>query len=111
MDAHGRKTGGRQKGTPNKNKQALLEAIQEKYPGYHPVLAMASIANDESLPLDVRFGAHKEVAQYVTPKLKAVEMTATLDDQRKPAADPYFTADPEEWRKSAGDHNPAHSTH
>ena len=74
MNTTGKKFGGRQKGTRNKPKTALLEAIQELYPDYHPVLAMAGIANDVSLPDDMRFQAHKEVAQYVEPKRKAVEM-------------------------------------
>jgi len=37
------------------------------------VLAMADIANDAAIDLDVRFQAHKEVAQYVEAKRKAVE--------------------------------------
>jgi len=41
MDIHGRKTGGRQKATPNKPKKELLSAIQERWPEYHPVLAAA----------------------------------------------------------------------
>lgn len=72
------KTGGRQKGTPNKPKQALLETIQAKYPDYHPVIAMAEIANDPNKPDDMRFMAHKEIAQYIEPKRKAVEMDANI---------------------------------
>lgn len=81
MDADGNKTGGRQKGTPNKNKQALLEAIQDRFPEYHPVLAMAEIANDEKADPAMRFQAHKEVAQYIEPKRKAVETTMTLEGE------------------------------
>jgi hypothetical protein len=79
MDALGNKTGGRQKGTPNRAKQALLAAIQDKFPEYHPVLAMAEIANDGELPIDLRFSAHKEIAQYVEPKRKAIEGSLTVD--------------------------------
>jgi len=77
--ARGRKTGGRQKGTPNKDKKELLDQMAEKFPDYHPVLAMAAIANDENAGPEMRFQAHKEVAQYVTPKLKSVEHTAGED--------------------------------
>lgn len=71
----GERRGGRAKGTPNKDKQSLLQLIQQKFPGYHPVIAMAEIANsdDETVDLNTRFQAHKEVAQYVEPKRKAVE--------------------------------------
>ncbi|NIV46836.1 MAG: hypothetical protein GWN46_08515 [Gammaproteobacteria bacterium] len=91
--AKGRKTGGRAKGTPNKDKAALLELIQETVgdQNYHPVVAMAVIANDSSTkevtvegkkrrvpkyPLELRAMMHKEVAQYVAPKLKAIEHSA-----------------------------------
>ena len=66
-------------GSPNKNKQALIALLQAKYPGYHPVMEMAAIGNDESNDLQTRFNAHKEVAQYVTPKLKAVETSGSID--------------------------------
>ena len=66
-------------GSPNKNKQALIILLQAKYPDYHPVLAMAEVANDETNDLPTRFNAHKEVAQYVTPKLKAVEHSGSID--------------------------------
>ena len=66
-------------GLPNKNKQALLKMLELRYPDYHPVIAMAEIANDKENDLPTRFNAHKEVAQYVTPKLKAVEHTGDID--------------------------------
>jgi hypothetical protein len=73
--ALGVKTGGRTKGTPNKDKAHFLSLIADRWPDYHPVVAMAGIAHDESLDIELRFAAHKEVAQYVAPKLKAVELT------------------------------------
>jgi hypothetical protein len=60
---------------PNKDKASLLAMMQDRWPDYHPVMAMADIANDDAVDLDLRFSAHKEVAQYVAPKLKAVELT------------------------------------
>ncbi len=91
------------KGSPNKNKQALIALLKAKYPGYHPVLEMAAIANDDvecpsckdeepledcevcmgsgyqPVTLEMKFNANKEVAGYVTPKLKAVEHTGHID--------------------------------
>lgn len=69
----GERRGGRPKGAVNKDKRELLARIQEKCPGYDPVVAMAMIATDAENALELRFQAHKEVAQYVTPKLKSVE--------------------------------------
>jgi hypothetical protein len=73
--ALGKKTGGRTKGSLNAPKAALFAMMTERWPDYHPVMAMAEIANDPAVDLDTRFAAHKEVAQYVEPKRKAVEVT------------------------------------
>ena len=70
---------GRPAGSANKNKQALIALLEAKYPGYHPVIEMAGIANNEENDLQTRFNAHKEVAQYVTPKLKALEVTGDMN--------------------------------
>ena len=83
--ALGQKTGGRQKGTPNKSRAALLEAINEKYPDYHPVLAMVEIAHDEGSTPEMRFQAHKEIAQYIEPKRKSTEITGE-------GGEPLFTS-------------------
>ena len=74
------KTGGRQKGTLNKRNQELTELIQSKFPDYNPVLAMAEIANNEDVSPEMRFQAHKEVAQYFECKRRAIEMTVDLDE-------------------------------
>ena len=68
-------------GIPNKNKQALIALLEARYPGYQPVVSMAEIANDMDNDLQMRFNAHKEVAQYIVPKLKAVEHTGDIDTE------------------------------
>ena len=57
----------------------ILSLIQEKYPDYHPILAMAEIANDTSTDAGVRVAIHRELANYVFPKLKAVEHTGKVE--------------------------------
>ena len=64
----------RPKGSRNKPKRALLALLQEQYPNYHPVLEMARIAHDTE-DESIRANMHKEVAKYVEPMLKAVEVT------------------------------------
>lgn len=73
--AAGKKTGGRKKGTPNKDKAELLELIRQRVgdQDYHPVVEMAALACDENLGLELRANMHKEVARYVAPTLKSVE--------------------------------------
>jgi hypothetical protein len=64
---------GRPAGVPTKPKRALLALLDEKFPGWHPVVQMAEMANDDTLSAQDRFQAAKEVAKYVTPQLKAIE--------------------------------------
>jgi len=45
--AQGFKTGGRQVGTPNKNRTALRERLAFNYPDYDPLIALAEIALDQ----------------------------------------------------------------
>ncbi len=68
-----KKSGGRQKGTPNRDRKDLLEMLNEKYPNYHPVIAMVKIAHKSKNEV-LRFQAHKEVAKYIAPQLKSVEI-------------------------------------
>ena len=75
----------RTKGTPNKPKRALIALLQEKYPGYHPVIEMAKVANDPDADPKMRFDANKEVAQYIEPKRKAVEYRDSEGNSMAPA--------------------------
>ena len=70
-----KKHGGRKKGTPNSDKRELKSLLAEKFPDYHPVVAMAAVANDKTADPILRFQAHKEVAKYVSPQLKSIEMS------------------------------------
>jgi hypothetical protein len=67
------KTGGREPGTPNKDKQTLLELIETKHKGYNPVISLCDIANDKDVDLKLRIYCHKEVAKYTHAPLKATE--------------------------------------
>ena len=75
---------GRPKGSLNKPKRRLLQLIQDKYPNYHPVIEMAKLANDKEADDLVRFNANKEVAKYVEPALKAVEISGDSEGENLP---------------------------
>ena len=69
-----RKTGGRQKGTPNKRtaeRQMAIAAI--KASGQSPMAFFADLLANEQAPLELRFQAAKELAPYVHPRLASVE--------------------------------------
>ena len=69
-----RKTGGRQKGTPNKRTAERQEAIAViKASGTSPMAFFADLLGNEQAPLELRFQAAKELAPFVHPKLASVE--------------------------------------
>ena len=76
--AHGFKSGGRVVGTPNGERKALSEMLKDRFPKYHPVIALAEIGNNKKNNVAIRLHAHKEVAKYICPQLKAIQFT---DDQ------------------------------
>ena len=69
----GKKTGGRLPGTLNRQTSELIDLIKFKYPGYHPVVALVDIANS-SQDISIRLQANKEVAKYICPQVKSVEI-------------------------------------
>ena len=69
--AHGRKTGGRRRGTPNKLTQSVIDRLHEL--GCDPIEGMAKIAADEATPVELRARMFAELAQYVAPKRKAID--------------------------------------
>ena len=71
--ALGYKTGGRQKGAPNKNRAALISRLSERYPNYDPPIALAELAQDASADLSVRLDCHTTLANYLYRKMRSVE--------------------------------------
>ena len=72
--ARRQKTGGRQKGTPNKKTTERARLIADlRFSGKDPVTFFAEILRNESAPLDLRFAAAKELAPFMHPKLASIE--------------------------------------
>jgi len=74
--AKGRKTGGRQKGTPNKRTQEVVAKIEAS--GLTPLDYMLQVMRDVNEALDIRLDAAKAAAPYVHPRLASIENTGTL---------------------------------
>lgn len=77
------KTGGRKAGTPNKRTATVEEKLAAL--GCDPIEGMAKIAMDPATDVAVRVQVLKELAQYVTPKRKSIELSdgggrVTLED-------------------------------
>src|SRR5215831_9542518 len=71
----GERRGGRQRGTPNKISGALREQLAAycQAHGVDPHRFMVDLMRDEMADLALRFAAAKELAQYLQPKLRAVD--------------------------------------
>lgn len=81
-----RENSGRPKGKPNVDKREMVAMLAEKYPDYHPILALAELAHTTTIidkdgvktsepDTNMQFQCHKEIAKYITPQLKAIEIT------------------------------------
>jgi hypothetical protein len=63
---------GRPKGSKNKQTLAVIDRLEAL--GCDPIEGMARIAMDEGADMSLRAQMYKELAQYIAPKRKAVEM-------------------------------------
>lgn len=68
------------------NGERLLHLIRQRYPDYHPIMAIAQIAHDaaegEEPDLPTALRAHTTVLAYVEPSLKSVEVNVVEDRNR-----------------------------
>ena len=71
------KTGGRKAGTPNRKATEITELLESL--GHNPIEAMVRIAPNPKASLELRGRMNAELAQYVYPKRKAVEVAADKD--------------------------------
>lgn len=66
-------------------KSRVLELLQSRYPGYHPILALADMVNSDRTDIEpeLEFRVHAKLASYVEPELKSVEVKGVLEEQRR----------------------------
>jgi len=72
--AHGRKTGGRVAGTPNRRTEELVTRLEAL--GVDPVSGLALIAQDPTASLDLRARVQMELLGYMYPKRRALDVSA-----------------------------------
>ncbi len=68
----GVRLGGRAKGTPNKR---TLDAAERLKSYQDPLVFMAEVMEDEQVPVEHRMSAARELASYLYPKRKALEIS------------------------------------
>ena len=79
----GKKYGGRVKGTPNKSNQTIMDKLSDL--NCDPIEGMATIARkamDEG-EFILAGTMYRELAQYVAPKRKSVEMNTHVSFEQK----------------------------
>jgi len=69
----GERRGGRQKGSLNKRTVEVIEKLEAL--NCDPIKGMAKIAMNKKNPVGLRASMYKELAQYIAPKRRAMEMT------------------------------------
>ncbi len=57
----------------------LLSMIQERYPGYHPIIHVADIAHDNSVSTTVHLDACKVLLKYMVPDVKSIDISTRLN--------------------------------
>lgn len=77
----GSKTGGRKAGTPNRKTNDVIELINNKYPNFNPILSLIEISQDQNIDLNIRTSCLKEIASYMFPKRKAIEIDANVNQE------------------------------
>lgn len=68
---------------PQTQRERILEMIQDKHPGYHPLMAMADVANDKEVDVRLRVSCHQTIVKYVESELKSVEVKAEITEERR----------------------------
>ena len=63
---------------PDRPNNHLLEMLQKEFRQYHPVIAMAKMAHETNVEDNIRFNCHKEIARYIEPQLKSVEVKGSV---------------------------------
>lgn len=76
--ALGKKTGGRQRGTPNKRTLEIQELLARL--NCDPIACMAQIAADERNPVELRARMLAELARYSYPRRTTVELEPTASN-------------------------------
>jgi len=75
------KTGGRVRGTPNRKTELVAKTLAKL--GCDPVEGLARIALDPETKVEIKVRCLTELAQYVYPKRKAVDVSSSEESEFK----------------------------
>jgi hypothetical protein len=52
----------------------ILDMINQKYVGYHPLMAITDLAHNFEADMRLQFDCHKEIAKYVEATQRSIEI-------------------------------------
>lgn len=63
----------------------MLAMIHTRFPGYHPIIAIAELAHGKAASEDPRLAldCHKTLLKHISPELKSVEAKVDVKDHRR----------------------------
>lgn len=70
---------GRPRGSRNKDTQLVVDALADN--NHDPIVALVNVAKDQNMPVELRTKINLELAQYIAPKRKSVEIDAVVSGQ------------------------------
>lgn len=63
--------------TPSEMRMRIIELCNGKK--YDPIASLIDMVQNDALEPDTKVAIHRELAQYVAPKIKAIEVTGDVD--------------------------------
>lgn len=86
------KTGGRTKGSLNWTNQFQIKKVEELCERYKfdPLESLIKLAVDPGLATELRIGILKELAQYLYPKKRSIEVMTEVDLMEGPQVQIYL---------------------
>lgn len=70
-------------GMQKTHRERILDMLQERNPGYHPLLRLMDIAESASTPTNLQISCHQTIARYVEPECKSVEIKAEVNNKNQ----------------------------
>jgi hypothetical protein len=63
--------------------EKVLSFIRTRYPGYHPLMAIAELAHATDADPKLQLDCHKTIAKYVQPELRSIDVKGTITETRR----------------------------
>ena len=66
---------------PRHKRLGILEMLQERFPGYHPLASLAQLVHAPGVSVEQAIGIHTTLAKYIAPQLKQIDIHAHIENE------------------------------